>query len=580
MTEQPTTIITQHGELSTFEICSDITEFPHYAEPDRSIRHPNAVFYKVPDGVYTLAYDEISRQPAFAKVSHFSEHGGDGGLPLMKTSLSSGSEIFTDDDPRAIYGIDPDTLEMGRWRPMASVDKFVPRISKVPITTTYTEWQFTVPANVKNDLLPECKIPLDFDFGYLIGLLLGDGWIERFDGKNRCVCLSCTEQGIADGFRFVLEKIFKVQDITITERIYHKDDPGSYGDSKTLAWSNRYAAECLEPLIPHSADKKCLPAWIFSSPIDFRCGVISGLIDTDGTMSISHSKKNPQYLASYHSISLKLVQELQYLFKGFGVRSSICLYKTPLGKQAYNLVISMPSLIPVREQLCLRHPVKHRVLMEATASRLAGSGARMEQIPMPISLARAIRSLTYQGHRCYSALSEVASGNRKKSISKTIAELIVSEFGADPVLNTHMACVWKKLIAESDKIVWDRVMSADLFDISEKLYDLTVPGYETFTNPEGIILSNTTNFHVPVSKKAIDEAYAKMMPEHNLIGPRFGKIMYPPEKEYLQGLYMASRRKDTSKAPKTFDNLAAARKAYAIGKIDIDDPIIIAEEQK
>ena len=87
---------------------------------------------------------------------------------------------------------------------------------------------------------------------------------------------------------------------------------------------------------------------------------------------------------------------------------------------------------------------------------------------------------------------------------------------------------------------------------------------------------DTVNIHAPVTDKAIQEARAKMFPERNLIAMRNREILYKPEKEYQQGLYLATHPKtDPNVRLRTFRSLDEAREAYRQGLLDINDPIEI-----
>ena len=84
------------------------------------------------------------------------------------------------------------------------------------------------------------------------------------------------------------------------------------------------------------------------------------------------------------------------------------------------------------------------------------------------------------------------------------------------------------------------------------------------------------NIHVPMSYDATEESRRKMFPERNLIAMRNRQIAYKPEKEYMQGLYTASRINTKSTVrPILFKDLAEARAAFRNGTINIDDPIDI-----
>lgn len=87
---------------------------------------------------------------------------------------------------------------------------------------------------------------------------------------------------------------------------------------------------------------------------------------------------------------------------------------------------------------------------------------------------------------------------------------------------------------------------------------------------------DTVTYYAPVSKKAVDEARAKMMPEQNLISPRDMTAQYKPQNEFVQGLYLATRA-PKGQAKKSFRTVDEAQGAYNKGEIDIDTPIVILE---
>jgi DNA-directed RNA polymerase beta' subunit len=85
---------------------------------------------------------------------------------------------------------------------------------------------------------------------------------------------------------------------------------------------------------------------------------------------------------------------------------------------------------------------------------------------------------------------------------------------------------------------------------------------------------DTVNIHVPVSDAARKEAMDRMRPSRNLIGPANRTIMNKPEKEYIQGLYIATRMgKSPDGRTRFFKSLQEAKEAYRQGIIDIDTPI-------
>jgi len=109
-----------------------------------------------------------------------------------------------------------------------------------------------------------------------------------------------------------------------------------------------------------------------------------------------------------------------------------------------------------------------------------------------------------------------------------------------------------------------------------------VSGHAIHVNPSTVVPFNmdfdgdTVNIHVPVSDKARQQARDRMFPERNLLSMRDREILYKPEKEYQQGLYIGTRMKQGDNVrTHYFDTVEEARKAFRDGIIDIDDPIEI-----
>lgn len=112
-----------------------------------------------------------------------------------------------------------------------------------------------------------------------------------------------------------------------------------------------------------------------------------------------------------------------------------------------------------------------------------------------------------------------------------------------------------------------------------------VAGHAVKVNPSIVVPfaadfdGDTANVHAPVSDNARRETYEKMFPERNLISMRNRQILYKPEKEYMQGLYVATRmKKGIGQRPRIFSSVEEARQALRKGIIDIDDPIEIRKQ--
>ena len=88
--------------------------------------------------------------------------------------------------------------------------------------------------------------------------------------------------------------------------------------------------------------------------------------------------------------------------------------------------------------------------------------------------------------------------------------------------------------------------------------------------------------HVPLSKKAIDEAIELMLPEHNLLRPADGSpISTPASKEMALGVYYLSSKDPRIKASKTiYESPQEAIMAYQAGKIELRQEITVRIDKK
>lgn len=109
-----------------------------------------------------------------------------------------------------------------------------------------------------------------------------------------------------------------------------------------------------------------------------------------------------------------------------------------------------------------------------------------------------------------------------------------------------------------------------------------IEGHSVMLNPviEGPLNADLdgdqVTYYVPVGKKAVKQAYDKMMPSKTLLSARNFKAHYYPQEEYILGMYLATR---PGKGPvkRSFKTSAEAIKAYKMGEIDVNDNVQIED---
>lgn len=650
-------------------------------------------FYEAAPGMEVLAYDEKTGRQVWASVHGWSRHVG---CPLEIVTLASGEQIYTDDDPRAIYGIakDADTLVPQRFTPSEALagNVLVP-VSNISSVISDTELYVDITdSKITKTLDPShYGFKLDYEFGQVLGMIAGDGWWDHkdfdffntFGGSNGALHLSDHEGYNAVVLEDWINKIAGEGKIYKTVKEFKKEDGSNrYGDTTKYSFvfngvdnlryflSDNLGGERDEHT--SGSANKHLPNWFASAPREFLIGLANGLVATDGTICISHGKAKDQLSISYTSTSLRLCREFKVLLSMLDVKSSICFSKeTTAGNSAWLLTISTidSKRINLFDRLC--HTRKRDIFLN-TEVAINSNTVKGEYIPFPKCVSDVVfkwfsrpnieASMRKAGgpefeYRKYgqSLYTMAYDGSRNGFVTKSFArnfvkyigerysryfssnELVLSFYNnldsnteltqdmVNPVFAalihnkvfinadayreamailrrrvkigkscTNLVAAMKAVILSDTQITglmnepvfmdWLRIINDDYnWSIVEKVektgvciegYDLTVPGFETFTTDTGVVLSNTMTYYVPVTEAAVKEAYEKMLPSKNLLGARDFRAHYLPQEEYILGAWLASQ---DGKGPvkHVFKTKEDAIKAYRLGKIDLNDNIQI-----
>lgn len=157
---------------------------------------------------------------------------------------------------------------------------------------------------------------LSYDEGYLLGLILSDGWIRN--DSRKYVGISCgSNRNFAERISDTFKQTFG--DCRIVEKT-NKNYPNNVCYDVTSTQSAVVEKIIGLGIKPVKAHEKRVPEVIWSAPEDGIKGFLTGFIDGDG--SIEKGK-----IVSVHSTSRLLLDDLQLLLAGFGGRSSIYLNK-------------------------------------------------------------------------------------------------------------------------------------------------------------------------------------------------------------------------------------------------------------
>jgi len=557
-------------------VCCNLSDFPHDEE---IYTKGHRTFYKVPQGVEVIALDERTGRLAFQPATMWSKHRN---IEVETATLASGRQIVTDDDPRAVYGLDAESLTYVRKRPSEAVGVYVPMghnlsalAEERPITSV------RIPQACMNyDKMRRLKGTIDLTegSGRALGSLVGDGWVVDADAKCCQLALASLSDEVAEQFMQDVQAWFEVpMRLDRTERI-----GGDFGpDVRSVKYilNSTALARYVLDLIGSKAKNKHLPPFYLLTPRAFRMGLLAGLMDTDGSIAISNAKKNPQWMVNYTSVGLRLCQEITWLARSLGVTATISATKTPQGNPCWQVTFSAPEFHRLQEMPCAHaeKAMRFKEFFSQPSPRTdVGGYTRQDYVPIPSSLAAQFaRYYPSAGSPYVSFRNAVKSGYVSRFLaSKTLALNPSLRESADPLVQRWIALV------DNVNIRWDRVVSFEKTGIKEDGYDLTVPGYETFMNVEGVILSNTLQVHAPITAQGVEDAKRMTMSNLLLSDQAPNKLLAFPQHESIIGVTHALKVEPVGTKPRVFNNREEVLKAWRKGDIKLSDPIEVRTEKK
>lgn len=507
----------------------NLADFPRRPE-HRKVQGGRVDFHPVPDDIFVLSQDELG-SVVLAQVNAWSRHRD---CETVVITLKNGKQILADDDPRAVYGIDPETMSFGRWRPSESVGKLVPVASRPTIALSESgRDKLTVNARATaSGNVVVSELDLDHDSGYFIGAIVGDGWVSGRLDNSRQINMCCSDDGVRTRWS-AAARMFFVDDVHVSDQAFERADiTGEMKASRRLVISSVSLAEVMSDWVGRGSKNKHLPPFFVSSCQDFRLGLLAGLMDTDGNVSWNDARKKPQPHIQYTTTSSRLAIEVKFLCLSLGIRSSITTTSTPAGGKFY--VVNMRPSDVYAKDIRLSHAVKSRNLNRLNEDQVPSeaSGNGTELVPLGGDLAAAAMAV------CRGAGYNVGyvQASKAKScgyVSREVARKICDLADGDERF------AFLGFLSGNKDVSWSPVTGFEETGIVEEGYDLTVPGRETFMAVDGVILSNTMGIHVPVTAEANAEA-EKMLPSKHLYKPGSKKLQPKIEHEYVLGLFKIS----------------------------------------
>lgn len=553
-------------------IVCDLSEFPHHPDATEiSVgRQGNLIrWHKVPEGIEVLSFDQATGDMKWKPATWYTVHDN---CEIYTVDLSSGQTIFTDDDPRAVYGISADSVDLvpRRFTPVEAKAAGASVPYSTEFATKAEEVYIDVEAVKSRSRYVTDRRKVTNEFCYAVGAMIGDGWIDSAGGTY----LANIDQNVIDAVVYGLESVVD-REIAVYEKPVSTGIHTPKGENRAVSLLHAGLGRTVAALIGQGAENKHLPEFAFKLPTEARLSLLAGLIDTDGCVALSkaRSKAKVQTSVNYSTTSLRLAREIQMLCKTIGVRAGVTPTKTPSGRAAWAVSLETGRLQELGLHTYMKHTERRTRLATAHFEKSAVS-ARYDAVPFPMVVAAEIqaavkgRDLTNK-ESLQTIISRAKGGHN--SVSRAIAKQLLAAIDMDAA--TDLLKRWAAIV-NNESVRWGLVTKVEKTGIMETGYDLSVPGYETFMSIDGVVLSNTVGLHVPVTEGARAEALEKLLPSQNFFSVRDNSPMHTPGKETIHGVYLMT--KPLAGEPQKFSSEADALTAYKLTKIKVNSPIEVA----
>ena len=412
------------------------------------------------------------------------------------------------------------------------------------------------------------KLPLDFgplydrDFGWWIGALVSDGWISE-----RTVGYTKLEECKRKEFVRIARSIH--ENFTVNEYSAKASD-GKLGNAVKLHLCGKeFVSLCKSygvynddaDIEGKSALRKQIPYdMLLNGSEEFLWGLLSGLLDGDGSIAKNTSMSNPRFSCRFSTSSPDLRETFEFLLYRLGIRYTTTI--TPprnWSNEAYTISPSTVDMYAILDKLSCVGAREIELLSEWKDHAPAQDNTDL----IPIS-EEELQALRKAGLASYDKTLYSALGRPSRSVTRGTAKKHIAFIA--PIAPEFAARV------NNDNTLWRPVSKIEQVG-KRDVYDFAIPDTKVFVINAGVTIYDSMTTHVPVSQTAIDAIDRNMLPSRNLLSPQNFKAHFIPRDASNEGLYLASRvGKGT---PVRFKTEQEAEEAYRRGDIKIDTPVII-----
>ncbi len=468
---------------------------------------------------------------------------------LIKLVTVSGREIIATDNHsfvirknNQIIPITGNSLKTGDRIP---VMKYIPEhcIKNIKLSTYINEGsRFKIVK--KNGLLYREKtssksvpdlIKLDNDFGWFIGAYLAEG-----NATNGQVSLSNMDEFYINNAK----RFFKSLGLGFTEEYNQR----GFALSRDFKINSSLLASFLINSCKTGSRNKIVPEFAYSAQEDFVKGLLRGYFDGDGNFHVSRK------MIRVSSNSKMLIDGVALLLNRFKIFS----YKTADKKGQYWLLIPY-KYAPLYLQF-IGSDIKHK---RRDLEKLAEKSKKFwnEGSQDYTDMVSGFDDLFYNTTKKLGYPTRYVNNfTKRQKIGRTVLfrymkkfELLSKEKNID--ITNELKIMSRMFYSD---VIWDAIEKIEYVDYKDEyVYDLSVPGLETFTTFDGIITHNTLNvFHFAgVAEVAVTLGLPRLI---ELLDAR-KEPSTPKIEVYLQ--------KDIAKDPVAVKKVAATIKQTKLGEL-------------
>ena len=542
--------------------------------------------WDVPEGVFVDTVDPQTGERVLAPMTKVSRHTGLRMFDVYLSSKGSYGHVVTASDDHSLITASPVTGKLEKTRPEDCLGRLVPRVIRGL-------------ANGPERCLRTVRIghglQASHELGFVIGVIVGDGWVDSED----CLRIACAVPELQSHLLDLLRVERQVLPVTQDARAFRyattEQRFGSTDMQRITIYTPLWFRQALRCAIGTGATAKHLPEDCLHASRAHMAGVLMGLLATDG--SVNHSKpaagkKSSSKSCIYHTTSVRLRDDLQELCLRLGIRTGVTPYRgVNSTTDCYAITLSLEDLVREMRRtpsLFQMHHAEKQAALDRIAEDMAVPSVKTSHdlVPFPAELrGPCVYCGVHMSHKdlfnraiAGGYTSRAAAAGMLEAMEKCDLSGYVEPTSLPKRLRMGLSAEQAQAavdtlrrIVREDAVTWELVTDVRPSQCTEG-WDCTVPGPYTFTLAEGTVVQDTVNVHVPVSDAARRQAWDRMRPSRNLLGLADHGIMNKPEKEYMQGLYIASRMREGER-PRDFRSLKEAQEAYRRGDIEVDTPI-------